>query len=104
MSHEEIMDYINESKCGLLLTREDTQGVMTCELAEYGIPVITSNIDVCKEICNDLTNVRMVPNIISKIDLTSVFRDLLAKVPYKKQGKFSYENTVKLEENLIKSL
>lgn len=103
LSHEEIMDYINESKCGLLLTREDTQGVMTCELAEYGIPVITSNIDVCKEICSDLTNVRMVPNIISNIDLVSVFRDLLDKVPYKKQGKFSYENTVKLEENLIKS-
>ncbi len=56
-----------------------------------------------KEICSDLTNVRMVPNIISKIDLVSVFRDLLDKVPYKKQSKFSYENTVKLEENLIKS-
>lgn len=101
LNHDEIIDYINQSRCGLLLTREDTQGVMTCELAEYGIPVITSDIEVCKEICGDLCNVSLIENEIDKVDLMGTFEALIEKVPYKKQGKFSYSNTVRLEENLI---
>ena len=104
LSHKEIMEYIDQSKCGLLLTRQDTQGVMTCELAEYGIPVITSNIEVCKEICGDLLNVSRVPNEIEKIDLKNVYAQLIENEPYKKQGKFSYNNTVLKEERIIKDL
>lgn len=101
LTHEEIIEYINLSRCGLLLTREDTQGVMTCELAEYGIPVITSDIDVCREICGDLNNVSRIKNEIDNVDLTGVYETLMRGRPYKKQGKFSYANTVKNEEMLI---
>lgn len=101
LNHDEIMSYIDQSKCGLLLTREDTQGVMTCELAEYGIPVITSDIEVCKEICGDLCNVSRIQNDIEKIDLKKVYETLIKNVPYEKQGKFSYQNTVKKEERLL---
>lgn len=104
LSHREILDYIDQSRCGLLLTREDTQGVMTCELAEYGIPVITSDIDVCREICGDLRNVRMISNHISSVDLVKEYESLLDGMPYEKQGKFSYKNTVSIEEKLIRSL
>ena len=101
LSHDDIMEYINQSRCGLLLTREDTQGVMTCELAEYGIPVITSDIEVCREICGDLCNVKRIQNEIERVDLKSVYATLIENVPYRKQGKFSYHNTVKLEEDII---
>ena len=101
LSHDEIMNYIDQSRCGLLLTREDTQGVMTCELAEYGIPVITSDIEVCREICGDLCNVSLIKNEIEQVDLEQVFNKLVEMVPYMKQGKFSYERTVKREEDLI---
>lgn len=101
LNHDDIMKYINQSRCGLLLTREDTQGVMTCELAEYGIPVITSDIEVCREICGDLNNVNRIKNEMDEVDLKSVYGTLIKNVPYKKQGKFSYHNTVKLEEEII---
>lgn len=102
LKHDEMMKYINQSCCGLMLTREDTQGVMTCELSEYGIPVITSDIDVCQEICGDLNNVSRIPNQIEEVDLKKTYEELLKKVPFKKQGKFSYSNTVKKEEQIIK--
>lgn len=102
LNHDDIMKYINQSRCGLLLTREDTQGVMTCELAEYGIPVITSDIEVCREICGDLHNVNRIKNEMEEVDLKSVYTTLIKNVPYKKQGKFSYHNTVKLEEEIIR--
>ena len=35
-------------------TRADAQGVMACEMATFGIPLITSNIDVCKEVFKEL--------------------------------------------------
>lgn len=102
LKHDEMMEYIDQSRCGLLMTREDTQGVMTCELAEYGIPVITSDIDVCEEICGDLSNVSRISNQIEKVDLKKTYEDLLKKVPFEKQGKFSYKNTVEKEEQIIK--
>lgn len=102
LSHDEIMEYIDQSRCGLLLTREDTQGVMTCELAEYGIPVITSDIEICREICGDLNNVSRIQNKIENVDLKNVYEELIKKIPYKKQGKFSYQNTVKHEEELLR--
>lgn len=104
LSHKEIREYIDQSRCGLLLTREDTQGVMTCELAEYGIPVITSDIDVCEEICGDLKNVQLISNNLNESDLTQVYASLVAGIPYTKQGKFNYANTVKSEENLITTI
>ena len=74
---------------------------MTCELAEYGIPVITSDIEVCREICGDLCNVKRIQNEIERVDLKSVYATLIENVPCRKQGKFSYHNTVKLEEDII---
>lgn len=103
LSHEQIMMYIDQSKCGLLLTREDTQGVMTCELAVYGIPVITSDIEVCREICGDLKNVALIDNDIEKVNLKEVFEQIMKKGPVAKSDKFSYSNTVWREEELIKT-
>lgn len=38
-------------------TRCDAQGVMVCEMATYGIPVISTNIDVNQEILSSYSNV-----------------------------------------------
>ena len=54
LTHEEIIDFLNKSKCALLPTRVDAQGVMACEMATFGIPLITSDIDVCKKYLKDL--------------------------------------------------
>ena len=65
------------------------------------ISVITSDIDVCREICGDLNNVSRIKNEIDNVDLKRVYEALMRGRPYKKQGKFNYANTVKNEEKLI---
>lgn len=102
LSHSEILDYIDQSKCGLMLTRNDTQGVMTCEMAEYGIPVITSDIEVCQEMFGDIQNVALISNDIENLNISEVFLKLISDVPYAKQDKFCYRNTVYIEEQIIK--
>lgn len=59
LKQEELIAYINKSKVALMPTRRDSQGVMACELATYGIPVITSDLTVCKEMFSDFANVIM---------------------------------------------
>lgn len=68
MTHKDIMGYINQSKYALLPTREDTQGLMACELASCGLPLITSNIDVCKEVFSDCPNVALIDNNEPNLD------------------------------------
>ncbi|MCX0332276.1 glycosyltransferase, partial [Acinetobacter radioresistens] len=45
----ELFKFLNEAKAALMPTRLDAQGVMMCELAVYGMPIITSNIEICHE-------------------------------------------------------
>lgn len=102
LSHSDILRYLDQSRCGLMPTREDTQGVMTCEMATYGIPVITSDISICREIFDHFDNVILTSN--DKSDLKSEYEKLIKGVPYQKNLKYSYANTVKKEINLIKEL
>lgn len=56
MSHNEMCSYMDESKCALMPTRTDAQGVMMCEMQAYGMPVITSDIPVCHEVFSFIQN------------------------------------------------
>lgn len=102
LNHMEIIDLLNKSKCALNLTRRDTQGVMTCELATFGIPVITSNISVCQEVCAELKSVLLVENDVSKIDLSGILNRLDQLKKFSKATVYDYYHTVLHEEELIK--
>lgn len=101
LQHNEITTYLNKARCGLLPTREDTQGVMTCEMAAFGIPVITSDIDVCKEICKSLGNVYLMDNHNLEFDLGEVLRNLTSRVPYEKNDTYFSYCTLDREVELI---
>ena len=58
-NHNEIIKLLNEAKCALMPTRTDAQGLMACEMATFGIPLITSDIPVCHEIFDEFKNVRI---------------------------------------------
>lgn len=103
LQHKEIVRYLNQARCGLLPTREDTQGVMTCEMAAFGIPVITSNIDVCKEICQNLENVYLMDNLNLDFDLKAVLSDLISGLPYKKNDTYFSYHTLAAEVELIRN-
>ncbi len=101
LKHDEMLDYLNKSRCALLPTRQDTQGVMTCEMATYGIPTITSNIMVCREIFEDFDNVSLINND-ENIDLERIISELEKGNPYKKNERYFAKNTIMKEIELIK--
>lgn len=62
LNHSQIIEHLNDAACALMPTRTDAQGVMMCEMAAFGMPVITSNIPVCHEVFNHLPSVRYIDN------------------------------------------
>lgn len=101
LNHKEVIEYLNKSKYALMPTRADAQGVMMCEMATFGIPVITSNIYVCKTVLGDFNNVRFINNDLKDTNLTEVIENF---EPLKqKPDKFSFENTIYKEIELIKN-
>ena len=104
LSHEEIIDYLNQSRCALMPTRTDAQGLMMCEMASFGIPLITSNISVCNEVCNKLNNVELIDNDKNDINLTPIIKKLWSKVPYEKNTQYFKENTCGAEVQVLYNL
>lgn len=103
LSHPELLSYLDQARCGLMPTREDTQGVMTCEMITYGLPVITSDIDVCHEFFGGLPNVRLIPND-RPADIAALSAELAASVPCPKCRRWSAENTIARELTLFAGL
>jgi glycosyltransferase involved in cell wall biosynthesis len=102
LQHIEMLQLMDSAKCGLLPTREDTQGVMTCEMATYGMPVITSDIDVCKEIFYKFKNVKLISNNNLNINLKDILENLYSGIPYKKCERYLRNSTMLKEVQLIK--
>jgi len=100
LKHKEIIEYLNKSKYALMPTKQDTQGVLACELATFGIPLITSDIDVCKEIFNGFENVVLLNNSINDLDI--IIKDL--KHSNSKNEKYYSKNTILKEIELFKEL
>lgn len=46
----ELAQHLDSAKVALMPTRLDAQGVMMCELAAYGMPIISSDIPIAKEV------------------------------------------------------
>lgn len=104
LSHDEIVDYLNKSYCALLPTRADAQGVMACEVATFGIPLITSNIEICQEIFQGFDNVGFINNDEETIDISQLYSRFLELKNTKKNDKFLLHNTVGKEISLFREL
>lgn len=104
LSHEEIITYLNQSRCALMPTRADAQGVMACEMATFGIPLITSDIDVCKEVFEGFKNVAFIDNDNEYIDIEPILKKLESIGEIKKNEKYFAKNTVHKEIELFKTL
>ena len=102
LSPEEIIRLLNQSRCGLMPTKNDTQGIMACEMATFGMPLITSDIDVCKVVFDGFKNVAFISNNDYNLDLSTV----VTKIGpcSSKNDKFFYNNTIVKEVIFLKSL
>lgn len=98
ISPKDMSKLFNHYKCAVMPTKADAQGLMMCEMATAGIPMITSDIDVCHEMLDDFSNVMFIKN--------DSFSTLLTHLPDpldRAVGKFNFESTIGREIQLIKS-
>lgn len=57
IAQKDIPALLNQYKFAVMPTRFDSQGVMMCEMATFGIPLITTNFSVCIEMLKNFENV-----------------------------------------------
>lgn len=100
MSHEDLMKYMNQSRYALLPTREDTHGLMACEMASTGMKLITSDIDVCREVFSDCPNAVLIDNF--KPDIQGAIEKLNSIDNIKRWTRFFACNTIEIEISYIK--
>ena len=104
-NHDEIMKLLNESKCALMPTRTDAQGLMACEMATFGIPLITSDIPVCHEIFDDFKNVEFINNdSIGKENVIEKYNKILKQMDFKKNTKYYNKNTSEKEIEIFRKI
>lgn len=104
MDHQQIIRILQSSRCALMPTRTDAQGLMACEMATFGIPLITSDIPVCHEVFEGFENVAMINNSELDIDLLALCERLEKGVPYSKNSRYFGENTCAHEVDCIRSI
>lgn len=97
-----IPEVLNKYKVALMPTRLDAQGVMACEIATYEMPMITSEIPICKEIFSEFENVFYMNNETLEIDLERVLNYTPKKL--NKTSVYLEENTIQKEIDLIKNI
>ncbi len=60
IDQREIPELLDRYRVAAMPTRLDSQGVMACEMATYGIPLLTSDLDVPRQMLEGFANVRFV--------------------------------------------
>ena len=100
LNHKEIIQALNSAKFALMPTRTDAQGLMMCEMAAFGIPVITSNISVCREIFDGFSNAIFIDNnnISSLADISNKIQSRCIK-----DRRYCFNNTLERELLIIMS-
>ncbi len=93
---------LDEYQLAIMPSRHDSQGVMACEMAYFGIPLIASNTPAAQEFLSKNENVRLIDNTDPQVDIKS----FLAKNNNDNQlihSKLSLKNTIYKEIDFIKS-
>lgn len=100
--HNEMLELLNHCRFALMPTKRDTQGVMMCEMATFGLPLVTSDIPVCHEMLDDFDNVAFVSNDGTD-DLTPIVERFqsLPDAADRRNRKFFEENTSGKEYQLL---
>ncbi len=96
----EIPTLLANYRAALMPTRLDAQGVMACEMATLGIPVLTSDLPVCREMLKDFPRT----GFLSRSGPTDLRAFLTQSLPERGDFRhFSPEQTVAKEIQVIAS-
>ena len=98
-----MVDYINSAKCALMPTRTDAQGVMMCEMATFGIPLITSDIPVCHEVFKEWEGIGFISNEhYTEDDITLIYQNI--KNLAHKDKRYFYSVAMGKELGILKNI
>lgn len=100
LSHQEIACYLNAAKYALMPVRQDTQGLMACEMATYGLPLITSDIEVCRMVFESCPHVAFISNDDPRLELA--IEKLKTTESSSKWEEYSAKNTILKEIEYLK--
>lgn len=100
LTHEEVAQYVNSSKVALMPTKQDTHGLMACELAAFGIPVITSDIPICREVFSDCPTAYFIDNNNPVLDEIDKYTNCAVDTGYR-WNRFYSQNTIQKEIEYI---
>lgn len=100
IKQKDIPSLLNNYRAAIMPTRLDAQGVMMCEMACYGIPVILSDLPVCREMLNEFNNCIFINND-SFNDTNIDLLNLQALDTFKITKKFAPEILAKKELEFI---
>ena len=85
----ELPKLLNNYDLAIMPTRLDSQGVSVCEFAKYGIPLITSDIPIMREMLGGFSNVTFISNEKFEAQIETTFLEQLKYTPnLKTENKF----------------
>lgn len=104
LTPEEMIHLLPRYRCAVMPTRLDAQGVMMCELASYGIPLITSDLPICREMLAPFKRVHYLPELedsqdptpFAHYDLKSIIEQLV-EAPSPAQQPFAFDALIDQE-------
>ncbi len=100
LTPQEMVALLPNYRCAVMPTRLDAQGVMMCELASYGIPLITSDLPICREMLGSFARVHYLTS--PQEDLTDILPRLAQEPPPEHQP-FAFDTLIDKECGLIQS-
>lgn len=98
---EEMPALLQRYRAALMPTRLDAQGVMMCELASFDMPVITSDLPICREM---LAGFPRVGYFGPETDLETLLQSCLSAPAAPDRRRFAAEATIARELELIERL
>lgn len=100
LSHAQMLEVLPHYRCALMPTRHDSQGVMNCELATYGMPLLTSDIQVAHEVLGMFEHVYFHPNEQPEAWKLGQILDQIARFNYPLETAATYLPAQTLEQEL----
>jgi glycosyltransferase involved in cell wall biosynthesis len=70
---QELPKLLGQYRCALLPTRWDSQGVLMCEIAAFGMPLLVSDLEICRQMVGTFPNVGFFSNDLTEETLRIPF-------------------------------
>ncbi len=99
LNPEEMLHLLPHYRAALMPTRLDAQGVMMCELASFGMPLITSDLPICREMLQSFERVHFLE---SPQDPLAHLIQKLSQNPLPSHQPFAFKALIQQELALLK--